>query len=155
MNYQKYYVHLSDLQKKKLANAVKDKKPVSLRLMKNKIIGDVPLLLTKTQINRLNRCIENGKGTIIKLSMAQLENFYKVGGFLPALLSSIAPFLMETVLPAVATGALSGLANWGVNSIADKVAGKGLNPLGVSLKYPSNGMKKKQQMGTGLFPLGV
>ncbi len=58
---------------------------------------------------------------------------------------------METVLPAVATGALSGLANWGVNSIADKVASKGLNPLGVSLKYPSNGMKKKQQIMISLI----
>ena len=64
------------------------------------------------------KAFKDGTGVIVKLSKAQLKHNMK-GGFLPALLgllgSTVAPFLLKTALPALATGALTGLASTGVS----------------------------------------
>ena len=65
---------------------------------------------------------EEKKGMIIKMSRTQLAYNMKIGGFLPAL-AGLIPFLTRTVLPALGVGALSGLANTGVQ----KLIGNGCN----------------------------
>ena len=65
---------------------------------------------------------EEKKGMTIRMSKTQLAHNMKMkGGFLPALAGLIS-FLTGTVLPALAVGALSGLASTEVQ----KVIGNGL-----------------------------
>ena len=81
-------------------------------------------MLTKTQINRINKSIADKTGVDINISKKQIFAQSKNGGFLGALAS----FLARTVLPRVAriapkvvaplaTGALSALASTGVSKI--------------------------------------
>ena len=78
---------LSEGQGKKLITAIKDKSAVSIRLSNsliNKTTG-IPLLLTKTQINKLN----DGKIHDIEFSAAQTAKMCKHGGFLPAIMAAL------------------------------------------------------------------
>ena len=60
---------------------------------------------------------EEKKGIRIKMSNTQLAYNMKIEGwFLPAL-AGLIPFLLETVLPALGVGALSGLAKTGVQKL--------------------------------------
>ena len=94
----------------------------AIRLKNAQLKGNFPLLLTKTQINRINKADKTGVD--INISKKQISAQSKNGGFLGALAS----FLARTVLPTVAkiapkvvaplaTGALSGLASTGVSEI--------------------------------------
>ena len=77
--------------------------------------------MTQSQLNRLKKAHEAGKGVTIKMSKSQVAQ----GGFLPllaGLASQALPFLTGTVLPALGVGALSGLASTGVQ----KLVGDGL-----------------------------
>ena len=70
--------------------------------------------MTSSQLNRLKKARQAGKGVTIKMSKSQVAHNMKVqGGFLP-LLAGLASFLTGTVLPALGVGALSGLASTGV-----------------------------------------
>ena len=87
--------------------------------------GEVfPLLLTKPQINRINKSFVDKTGVDINISKKQISAQSKNGRFLGALAS----FLARTVLPTVAriapkvvaplaTGAFSGLTSTGVSTI--------------------------------------
>ena len=111
-------VNLSQGQIDKIKNAIKSGTAVSIQLSHEDFAGDHVLALTQTQINKMAKAFKDGTGVIIKLSKAQLKHNMK-GGFLPALLgllgSTVAPFLLKTALPALATGALTGLASTGVS----------------------------------------
>ena len=123
MSYQSYSVSLIEGQKANLARAYKNRSPITIRLKNDQLKGNFPLLLTKTQINRIN------KGVDINISKKQISAQSKNGRFLGALAS----FLARTVLPTVAkiapklvaplaTGALKRLASTGVS----KIFGNGL-----------------------------
>lgn len=111
-------VNLSQGQIDKIKSAIKSGTAVSIQLSHEDFAGDHVLALTQTQINKMAKAFKDGTGVIIKLSKAQLKHNMK-GGFLPALLgllgSTVAPFLLKTALPALATGALTGLASTGVS----------------------------------------
>ena len=81
-------------------------------------------MLTRTQINRINKSIADKTGVDIGINKKQISAQSKNGGFLGSLVS----FLARTVLPTVAriapkvvapleTGALSGLPSTGVSKI--------------------------------------
>ena len=127
MSYQSYSVSLTEGQKANLARAYKNRSPIAIRLKNDQLKGNFPLLLTKTQINRINK--PDKTGADVKISKKQISAQSKNGGFLGALAS----FLARTVLPTVARiapkvvaplaiGALSGLASTGVS----KIFGNGL-----------------------------
>ena len=95
--------------------------------------GDHTIFLTNGQYNKLQNARDRGKGITIKMSSRQLKHNVKTeGGFLGALLPMLgavgrvaAPALMglaKKAVPALATGALSGLASTGVS----KLFGNGL-----------------------------
>ena len=124
MSYQSYSVSLTEGQKANLAGAYKNRSPITIRLKNEQLRGNFPLLLTKTQINRITKSIADKTGVDIGISKKQISAQSKNGGFLGALAS----FLARTVLPTVAriapkvvaplaTGALSGLASTGVGKI--------------------------------------
>ena len=122
MSYQSYSVSLTEGQKANLARAYKNTSPITIRLKNDQLKGNFPLLLTKTQINRINKADKTGVD--INISKKQISAQSKNVGFLGAL----SLFLARTVLPTVAriapkvvaplaTGALSGLASTGVSKI--------------------------------------
>ena len=80
--------------------------------------------MTQSQLNRLKKAHEAGKGVTIKMSKSQVAYNMKVqGGFLPllaGLASQALPFLTGTVLPSLGVGALSGLASTGVQKVVGK-----------------------------------
>ena len=99
---------------------------MSLRLSHEDLVGNDVIAVTQSQLNRLKKAHEAGKGVTIKMSKSQVAYNMKVqGGFLPllaGLASQALPFLTGTVLPALGVGALSGLASTGVQ----KLVGNGL-----------------------------
>ena len=82
--------------------------------------------MTQSQLNRLKKAHQAGKGVTIKMSKSQVAHNMKAhGGFLPllaGLASQALPFLTGTVLPALGVCALSGLASTGLQ----KLVGDGL-----------------------------
>src|SRR6218665_3055977 len=99
---------------------------VNIRLSHGDLSGEHILALTRAQINKMAKAYRGGTGITIKMSKSQLHDNMKVeGGFLPALLPLLATggkFLLSNVLPSLATGALTRLANTGVS----KLMGSGL-----------------------------
>ena len=80
------------------------------------------LALTKSQLSKIKKAYEQGKGVTIKLSKKQVMHNKKVeGGFIAALLPWLAT-AAKFVAPALATGALSTAASTAVK----KILGKGL-----------------------------
>ena len=119
-------VNISEGQKQKLQSAIQVGGPVSIRLGHEDLNGGDVLALTNSQVNKIAKAYEGGKGITIKMSKSQLAHNKKVeGGFLGMLASLAAralPMLAKTVLPALGVGALTGLASSGVQ----KVMGQGL-----------------------------
>ena len=85
MSYQPYSVRLTEGQKENLARAFKNRSPITIRLKNDQLKGNFPLLLTKTQINRINKADKTGVD--INISKKQRSAQSKNGGFLGALAS--------------------------------------------------------------------
>ena len=119
--YEKYSVNISEGQKRKLHNALQVGGPVSIRLGHEDFDGDDVIALTNSQVNKMRKAYQGGKGVTIKMSETQLAHNMKVeGGFLGMLASLAArslPFITKTVLPALGMGALTGLASSGVQKV--------------------------------------
>ena len=105
--YYEYKVNLSKGQKEKLAKAVKNSSPITLRLSKNELVGNDEMMLTKSQINKLQKAKQKNSG-------AEITSLLKLTPFLTKGVSKVAPHL--------ATGALSALGSLGI----DKIFGKGV-----------------------------
>lgn len=142
--YKTYLVNLSQRQKESLAKAFKNKSELTLRLKHNQLTGNFPLMLTKRQINNINKSKTKKTGIDINISKSQMRKQSQNGGFIGAL----AGLLGKTVLPTVAkfapkilaplgVGALSGLASTGVS----KILGNGI------IEIPSD--KKSAVINTG------
>ena len=128
-SYYEYKVNLSDGQKIKLASAIQNKTPIALRLKYNQLNGEAELMLTKRQITKIQKSIENGTGTDIKISQTQIRHSVKRGGNLFTSLISLGarvlPYAMKgisKVAPALATGIASALGDIGIK----KLFGKGI-----------------------------
>jgi len=152
-------VRISDEQKAKIRNALhSDVDSISIRLKAEDLLGEDILALTQRQVNKLEKALELNKGATIKMSKTQIKHNMKItGGFLPLLAGLAAkaiPILTGTVLPALATGALSGLASTGTS----KLLGSGLylkKGESVCKMVPQGeGLYLKPHSGTGLSSLG-
>ena len=128
-NYIEYGVKLTDGQKLKLASAIKNKSPLTLRLKHGHLKGSDELMLTRRQISKIKKSIKNGIGSDIKISRTQIRKSVKHGGNLFTSLASIGarvlPYAIKgisKVAPALATGAASALGTIGI----DKIFGKGI-----------------------------
>ena len=79
-------VNVSEGQKQKIQNALPTGGPVNIRLSYEDLDGQDVLALTITQVNRIAKAYEGGKGITIKMSKAQLKHNTTIeGGFLPML----------------------------------------------------------------------
>ena len=127
--YIEYGVKLTDGQKSKLASAIRNKSPLTLRLKHSHLQGSDELMLTQRQINKIKKSIANGTGSDIKISKTQIRKSVKYGGNLFSSLASIGarvlPYAIKgisKVAPALATGAATALGEIGLN----KIFGKGI-----------------------------
>ena len=152
-------VRISDEQKAKIKNALHSGSDcINIRLKAEDLTKEDLLALTQTQVNELETALEQNKGATIRMSKTQIKHNLKItGGFLP-LLAGLAtkaiPILMETVLPALATGALSSLASTGTS----KLMGSGLylkkGASAYKMVHQGDSLYLKPYRGTGLSSLG-
>jgi len=83
MSYTNVHVKISENQQQKLKHTVDTKSPVSIRLNYKDLCGSDVLALTNSQVNRMTKAYENGKGVPIKMSKRQVvHNMKTEGGFL-------------------------------------------------------------------------
>ena len=125
--YIEYGVKLTDGQKTKLASAIINQSPLTLRLKHSHLRGNDELMLTKRQIDKINKSIANGTGSDIKISKTQIRKSVKHGGNLFSSLASLGakvlPFAIKGIskaVPALATGAATALGEIGLNKIFGK-----------------------------------
>ena len=128
--YFEYGVTLSDNQKNSLVKAINSKSPLTLRIKNSNLKGKDELMLTKTQLKKIKKSLENGTGADIKTSKTQIRKVAKHGVNLFTSLASLGakvlPFAVKGLtkaVPALATGAVSVLGSLGV----DKIFGKGMH----------------------------
>ena len=128
-NYMEYGVKLTDGQKSKLASAIINQSPLTLRLKNSHLQGSDELMLTKRQIDKVKKSVANGTGSDIKISKTQIRRSVKHGGNLFSSLASIGakvlPYAIKGIskaVPALATGAATALGELGIN----KIFGKGI-----------------------------
>ena len=133
-----YGVKLTDGQKTKLASAIINQSPLTLRLKHSHLRGNDELMLTKRQIAKINKSIANGTGSDIKISKTQIRKSVKHGGNLFSSLASIGakvlPYAVKGLskaVPALATGAATALGELGINKIFGKGQQGGMFPIGV------------------------
>ena len=128
--YFEYGVKLTDNQKRSLASAMNSNTPLTLRIKHGNLTGNDELMLTKTQLKRIQKSLNNGTGADIKISKTQIRKVAKQGGNLFSSLASLGarvlPYAVKGLskaVPALATGAVSALGSLGI----DKIFGKGMH----------------------------
>ena len=147
-NYLSHGFNLTDLQKKSIAHAARNKTGISLRLTYQQLQGNDRLALTKMQVSHLARNRNNRQGMELRLSKSQLQYSKKIGGFLPLLLAALS-----------AAGALAGGASAIAKTVHDKKEQERHNRAieatlkgsGLSKKNKSNIVQCPTCNGSGLY----
>ena len=123
-SYIEYGVKLTDGQKLKLASAIRNKSPLTLRLKHSHLHGSDELMLTQRQITKIKKSLANGTGSDIKISKTQIRKSLKHGGNLFTSLASLGAKLLpyaikgvSKVAHALATGAASALGEIGFKKL--------------------------------------
>ena len=129
-DYKQVKINISEGQRDKIRDAMQSKKPVSIKLKHADLQGEHVIAITQQQVNKLTTAWQNGKGATIRLSNAQLQYNLKhvEGGFIGAILLALATagkFLLSSVLPSLATGALTGVGAAAGSKIVDKISRSG------------------------------
>ena len=124
-SYFEYGVNLSHNQKTSLASAKNSKSPLTLRIKHGNLTGNDEPMLTKTQLKRIQKSLNNGTGADIKISKTQVRKVAKQGGSLFSTLASLGarvlPYAVKGLskaAPALATGAISALGSLGIDLLA-------------------------------------
>ena len=94
-NYIEFGVTLTQGQKNSLRAAINARRGVTLRLPHAQLSGNDKLMLTGTQIKRIQKAKVSRKGVDVNLSKTQLE---KTGGFLGTLLAGLAGSMIPALL---------------------------------------------------------
>ena len=72
-------VGLSNGQEKKLQSAMENFYPISLKLKPDNLIGEHQIMVTQTQLNKINKAKSKRKGIVLKFSQNEIR---KTGGSL-------------------------------------------------------------------------
>ena len=79
--YHPYRIILTNGQAESVANAMKNKAPLTLRITYNNLMRDDETVnLTQSQINKLEKAKNKGVGADTKIIKAQLRKFATIGG---------------------------------------------------------------------------
>ena len=127
-----------------MAVSINNKCPLTLRLKHLDLAGNDELMLTKSQLKRIQKSLKDGTGVDIKISKTQIRKVAKQGGNLFSSLASLGarvlPYAVKGLskaAPALATGAISALRSMGI----DKIFGKKYFPM---LPYIVNELTQSQ-----------
>ena len=149
-DYKHHKLALTDGQAKDLAKAVLMREPHSVKLSHEQLSaeGVVDAMLTPTQVARIKKAQDSGKGIVLKFSKAQITKMAQMvkGGFLP-FLAGLLPAItaaLPTIGATLGLGALSGAAGFGAQKLLEKATGSGL----------LDGEIKGAIMGNGMYTLG-
>src|SRR5271156_210202 len=97
IQYIEHQINLSNIQKQKIARALRDNKAIAIKLRSSDLQGKEKIHLTRRQINKIKKCKTKGVGCLLRLSIAQLKYNVKHGsGFeqwLPLIGSVLGPIL--------------------------------------------------------------
>src|SRR6218665_2912074 len=123
-------VNVSEEKKDKIKIALQSGTSVTIRLSHGDLSGEHVLALTQAQVNKMAKVYEKGTGMALKISKTQLEHNAKVevgliGAILP-FLATAGKFLLSSVLPGLATGALTGIGSAAASKVVDKISGSGV-----------------------------
>ena len=77
--YLEYHANLSDGQKTNLAKAIKTGSELTLRLKNNQLRGNDELMLTKTQVNKIQKAITSKTGADINAKRLKMRYKYNSG----------------------------------------------------------------------------
>ena len=139
--YINYKIHLSEGQKRKVKKSLSNKEDITLKLSHADLAGEDDILaLTKTQINRINKAINEGRGITISLSQTQIKYNTKMkGGSLAALAGILAraALIAKTLGTTIGLSALSGAAQTGIQKLLG--GGLYLNKNGHTMQVQSDG----------------
>ena len=120
---------MSEGQRLRLAKGYQNNLAITVRLARNKLNCADELMLTKTQINRIQKAMKNSVGVDMKISKTPIRKAVEYSGSLFSSLMSLGSKFLPMGMPLakmamapIATDSLSGLASLGV----DKIFGKGL-----------------------------
>ena len=149
MSYTNVHANISENQQQKLKHTVDTKSRVSIHLSFEDLCGSDVLALTNSQVNRMTKAYQDGKGITIKMSKRQVVHNTKIEGgfleFLAGLAAKALPCLAKTVLLTLATGVLSGVGSALAQKATKKAMGNGLY-----LKKGSN-IARVETDGQGLY----
>ena len=120
--YFEYGVNLTDNQKRSLASAMNNRTPLTLRLKHSNLSGNDELMLTKTQLKRIQKSLANGTGVDIKISKTQIRKVAKQGGNLFTSLASLGARVLPYAVKGISK-AVPALGSLGI----DKIFGKGMH----------------------------
>ena len=148
--YVQYKVNVSENQVDTLKDDIRLKKGVTLSFSKGGIRGDHVLLLTPSQVNRLDKAQSSGKRIHLRLSAKQVAmNVSYTGGFFGMLASLAARALplVARALPTIMTGLTTGLLSGGINKA---ICGKGVGD-GLHLHKHDKCYRVQKMKGDGLY----
>ena len=94
--YLEYHVNLSEGQKENLAIAMNTGSEITIRLKNNQLRGSDELMLTKTQVNKIQKAVSKKSGVDLKISKTQIRNSVKRGGSLFRPNPDAAPLMCRT-----------------------------------------------------------
>ena len=120
-SYRKYNVNLIEGQKEKLRKNFQKRAPMTLRFSHNQLSGGDELLLTNTQIRKIEKSKIDRTGTDIKISTAQMRK--QSGGNLFSTLLPLARTALPRILKTVGLSALTGAVSGGIEKA---IKGEGL-----------------------------
>lgn len=154
MVYITHRVDLSEGQANKLAKAVADRSPITIKFKASQLNGTgIGLLFTANQMKRINRAIADGTGAQIKFSASAIAAMKKDGGILP-ILAALAPLGI-----ALLSGALGAVGTWGANKVIKKIEDSTAKDGGRLIQTGGEVKRKKkssdENLGGKLYQLGT
>ena len=78
--------------------------PISIKLKPENLVGEHQLMVTQTQLNKINKAKSKGKGCVLKFSQNQIKT---TGGSLFSLIPTLAKAALPTAAKALGLAGLS------------------------------------------------
>ena len=130
-----------------MKDTIRLKKGVVLSFPKGGIRGEHELLLTPSQLNRLDKAQSSGKRIHLRLSAKQIaRNVSYTGGFLASIAACLLPIVARP-LPTIMTGLTTGLLSGGINKA---ISGKGVGD-GLYLHKHDKCYRVQKMKGDGIY----
>ena len=125
-NYFEYGVNLSVGQKENLAKAIQTNSELTLRLKNNQLRGSDELMLTKTQLNKIQKAASNRTGVDLKISKTQIRKVVQGGSLFSSLamlgqkLCRLFPKLLPKLFPLLQQELFRHWVRWGLIKYLEK-----------------------------------